>query len=236
MTRIDPELTLDYVAVTNQQKDIEADQIQPDDANDALISQGASQYSIMDLIRYHLLNNTYDLPNDFPDNVTVVNTILTNQTVDILGNGVPLLINKYGNDSLNYTIGNGMGEANVTTDAIRASNGVIYVINKGLFLSKFTCIFFLLIMPLIVLVPPEQPSQVATHIPELAGINFFLQTSDSFAEQIDNATNVRMLFWFRCRHFFVLIGDYSRSHILPRSMMHSKLWISKIWIIRRCKL
>ncbi|KAG0181685.1 hypothetical protein DFQ29_007465 [Apophysomyces sp. BC1021] len=172
IAKIGPELVLDYVGVTPQRQNVAGpNRVLQAESNSPVISDGAQQYSVMDLIRYHLLNNTYMLPQDLQNNVTAVNTLLTNQTVDPLGQGIPLLINVYGNSSMNCTVGNGLGEANLTTGGIVASNGVIYVINK-------------------VLVPPGPPSQVVSQIPDLAGVNFLLQGNESLASQIDNATNV----------------------------------------------
>ncbi|KAF7726648.1 hypothetical protein EC973_008521 [Apophysomyces ossiformis] len=153
------------------------------DSDGVFVSEGAQTFAVMDLIRYHLVNKTYNLPDDLQSNTSVVNTLLTNQTLDASGQGAPLLIHKYGNSSMNCTVGNGLGEANLTTGGIVASNGVIYVINK-------------------VLVPPNPVSEVALQIPDLAGINFFLQIYENVASQLDNITNAT---------FFAPVNDALRD-------------------------
>lgn len=125
-----------------------------------------AQFSVLDLIYYHIVNQSITLRNSTAQNNTgesgnntasqngtsqisiyqtgpdqnsttsqnittyILNTLLTNSTVDRLGYGSPLVIQPSMNNTGNLTIGDGIGAADINS-TITASNGIIYIIDKG---------------------------------------------------------------------------------------------------------
>lgn len=128
----------------------------------------ATQFSVLDLIYYHIVNQSITLPNSTAQNSSnqsgtgqngtttqnstsqitiyqtgpnqnstsqnvttyILNTLLTNSTVDRLGNGSPLVVQPGMNNTNNLTVGDGIGAADIN-NTMTASNGMIYVIDKG---------------------------------------------------------------------------------------------------------
>lgn len=86
-----------------------------------------NEFSVLDLLYYHVLNGSVTLENN---ETTVFNTFLTNETVNLFGSGSPLLVQPV-NSTGNLTVGDGLGnDANINS-TYKASNGAIYIIDKG---------------------------------------------------------------------------------------------------------
>ncbi|KAI9024436.1 hypothetical protein CLU79DRAFT_747171 [Phycomyces nitens] len=131
-----------------------------------MISPGIKEFSLPDIIYYHIVKGVYTIEKI--NNNTIVPTMLTNQTVDKSGNGAPLIL---GSNEKEYWAGNGLGKANITVTNIETSNGVIHIIDK-------------------LLVPPSSPSAIASYVSDLSFLNLFLMKNASFAQELNNATNI----------------------------------------------
>lgn len=84
------------------------------------------EFTPLDLIYYHLVNGTVALN----ESTVVLNSLLTNSSVNHFGSGSPLLVQP-GNDSSTLTIGDGYGNNATINQTIQAGNGIIYVIDKS---------------------------------------------------------------------------------------------------------
>ncbi|KAI8099802.1 uncharacterized protein BX664DRAFT_355189 [Halteromyces radiatus] len=122
----------------------------------SVISQGVGNFSLVDVIKYHILNGSW--PTDAISNGTHINdTLMSNHTAYPLATYVPVVIinnNTNGNASYggtpnttvtatnttignnatnsNITIGNGIGYASFIVADIMANNGIIHIIDKVL--------------------------------------------------------------------------------------------------------
>lgn len=86
-----------------------------------------NEFSVLDLLYYHVLNGSITLNNN---QTAVFDSLLTNNTVNRFGSGSPLLVQP-GNSTGNLTVGDGLGyDANIN-NTYKASNGAIYLIDKG---------------------------------------------------------------------------------------------------------
>ncbi|KAL0075043.1 hypothetical protein J3Q64DRAFT_1826230 [Phycomyces blakesleeanus] len=131
-----------------------------------MISPGLKTYSLPDIIYYHIVNGVHT--TESITNNSIVTTLLTNQTIDKTGNGMPLIL---GSDKNDYWAGNGLGQANISVSNILTSNGVIHIVDK-------------------LLVPPSSPSDIAGYVSDLSFVNLYLMKNASFAQEINNATNI----------------------------------------------
>ncbi|KAG1350929.1 hypothetical protein G6F62_003120 [Rhizopus arrhizus] len=112
-------------------------------------------FNLTDIIHYHIVNQSIDIQASFNStnatnsteayNATVLNTLVSNSTLDKLGTGVPLVLQRVpadnGSDTssttddlmFNYTVGGSVEFANInTSQVIQASNGYVYLIDKVL--------------------------------------------------------------------------------------------------------
>jgi hypothetical protein len=135
-------------------------------------------FNLSDVIYYHIVNQSINVENWFNNssdtdgdnlnnsmagnstsddnivyNATILSTLVSNSTLDELGIGVPLVLQKIKNNDtsvdnstfssdesdidennkFNYTIGGSVSYANINlTNAVQASNGYIYIIDKGI--------------------------------------------------------------------------------------------------------
>lgn len=84
------------------------------------------EFTPLDLAYYHLVNGSVTLN----ESTVILNSLLTNSTVNKFGSGSPLLVQP-GNDSSVLTVGDGYGNNATINQTIQAGNGIIYVINKS---------------------------------------------------------------------------------------------------------
>lgn len=85
-----------------------------------------NEFNATDLAWYHVVNGSVPLNET---TTIVLNTLLTNSTVDRFGSGSPLLVHP-GNDS-KIMVGTGLGYDATINQTIEAGNGMIYIIDKG---------------------------------------------------------------------------------------------------------
>lgn len=103
----------------------------------------AQEFSILDLLYYHIINGSQSLQNG---STYVFDSFLTNSTVNKFGSGSALLVQP-GPEGSNLTVGDGFGYDASINNTFNASNGAIYLINKGLkqkqkIMQHFTLTFF----------------------------------------------------------------------------------------------
>ncbi|GAA5807853.1 hypothetical protein MFLAVUS_001232 [Mucor flavus] len=88
----------------------------------------AHEFSILDLLYYHIINGSQSLQNG---STYVFDSFLTNSTVNKFGSGSALLVQP-GPEGSNLTVGDGLGYDASINNTFNASNGAIYLINKVL--------------------------------------------------------------------------------------------------------
>lgn len=100
--------------------------------------------TLADVVSYHVLNDKVQLAN-MSNYVNVAHSILNDTKVDLLGTGLPVLIennatwNEFNNQTwlqengqyLEYEVGNGVDDADVRYHDLEASNGYVNVISSG---------------------------------------------------------------------------------------------------------
>ncbi|KAI9483655.1 MAG: FAS1 domain-containing protein [Benjaminiella poitrasii] len=142
-----------------------------------------SNVSISDIIYYHIVNESMQLSN-LTSYVNIVHSMLNNETIDRLGTGLPILIennatyHEFNNKTwlqthgkyLEYEVGNGNDDGDVSFKDVEASNGYVNVIKS-------------------ILVPPTKPSQVIAHADDTEILAKILKNHPELAEELDNANN-----------------------------------------------
>lgn len=123
------------------------------------------EFTPLDLAYYHLVNGSVTLN----ESTVILNSLLTNSTVNKFGSGSPLLVQP-GNDSSVLTVGDGYGNNATINQTIQAGNGIIYVINK-------------------ILIPPVNTTQTIDQVQNASTFNQLLEQSNSTAEALDAASN-----------------------------------------------
>ncbi|GAA5799273.1 hypothetical protein HPULCUR_004683 [Helicostylum pulchrum] len=88
----------------------------------------AQEFSIVDLLYYHIINGSQSLHNG---TTYVFDSFLKNSTVNKFGSGSALLVQP-GPEGSNLTVGDGLGYDASINNTFNASNGAIYIINKVL--------------------------------------------------------------------------------------------------------
>lgn len=100
--------------------------------------------TLADVVSYHVLNDKVQLAN-MSNYVNIAHSILNDTKVDLLGTGLPVLIennatwNQFNNQTwlqsngqyLEYEVGNGVDDADVRYHDLEASNGYVNVISSG---------------------------------------------------------------------------------------------------------
>lgn len=100
--------------------------------------------SLVDLITYHVVGDKFRLA-DLTSNIKIVNSLLNKTEVDMLGTGLPILIESNATTSqlanqtwvdayghyLEYEAGNGVHDSDVKHKDLSASNGYLNVIDSG---------------------------------------------------------------------------------------------------------
>ncbi|GAN09133.1 beta-Ig-H3/fasciclin [Mucor ambiguus] len=139
--------------------------------------------TLADVVSYHVLNDKVQLAN-MSNYVNVAHSILNDTKVDLLGTGLPVLIennatwSKFNNQTwlqsngqyLQYEVGNGVDSADVRYHDLEASNGYVNVITS-------------------VLIPPMSPSTVIQEVDEVDSIATLLRTHPELATTLDGMKN-----------------------------------------------
>ncbi|KAF1807473.1 FAS1 domain-containing protein [Mucor lusitanicus] len=139
--------------------------------------------TLADVVSYHVLNDKVQLAN-MSNYVNVAHSILNDSKVDLLGTGLPVLIennatwNEFNNQTwlqangqyLQYEVGNGNDNADVRYHDLEASNGYVNVISS-------------------VLIPPMSPSVVIDQVDDVESIALLLKTHPELAATLDGMKN-----------------------------------------------
>ncbi|RCH95415.1 hypothetical protein CU098_007729 [Rhizopus stolonifer] len=150
----------------------------------------ADQFNLIDLLSYHVVNGT----TQFQNSTNILNTLLSNNSIDKLGYGLPLIVqqqqqqqqqqqyqvyhkrqemtNNTSSDSI-WTVGNGLDNSAhiMMNQTIQASNGIVYVVDK-------------------ILVPPLSPNDTLSALQNVSSFDALLgQLSNN---SLDSTTNVTL--------------------------------------------
>ncbi|KAG1145603.1 hypothetical protein G6F37_002078 [Rhizopus arrhizus] len=141
--------------------------------------------SILNILQYHMVNNSFLLTNLTKGNVSVVYSLLNDRTVNRLPNlSLPLLIQanttfenatnqtwlaknaKY----LKFNVGNGVDSSTVVLRDLKATNGHFNIINS-------------------VLIPPLKPSRVIPKVKNVSYLAPLLRKYPKLTSALNDATN-----------------------------------------------
>ncbi|CAO3634506.1 unnamed protein product [Mucor fragilis] len=139
--------------------------------------------TLADVVSYHVLNDKVQLAN-MSNYVNVAHSILNDTKVDLLGTGLPVLIennatwNEFNNQTwlqengqyLEYEVGNGVDDADVRYHDLEASNGYVNVISS-------------------VMIPPMSPSVVIQEADDVEDIADLLKAHPELAATLDGLKN-----------------------------------------------
>ncbi|CAO0789723.1 unnamed protein product [Mucor circinelloides] len=139
--------------------------------------------TLADVVSYHVLNDKVQLAN-MSNYVNIAHSILNDTKVDLLGTGLPVLIennatwNQFNNQTwlqsngqyLEYEVGNGVDDADVRYHDLEASNGYVNVISS-------------------VLIPPMSPSVVIEQSDDVEDIADLLEAHPELAAALDGMKN-----------------------------------------------
>lgn len=160
--------------------------------------------TLADVVSYHVLNDKVQLAN-MSNYVNVAHSILNDTKVDLLGTGLPVLIennatwNEFNNQTwlqengqyLEYEVGNGVDDADVRYHDLEASNGYVNVISSGK-CTAFVIIadlLWLINMFFIVMIPPMSPSVVIQEADDVEDIADLLKAHPELAATLDGLKN-----------------------------------------------